>query len=236
MMGGAACRGDGTTKAKRAELAPAPGDMKRLPNAGAGEDAPLVFGVHGRGDTPESFSDLFHAYGTRALFYFPRAPAPYGEGFTWFDLAHGMDEATVGANVAAAAEALHVRLERVARGRRYVVVGFSQGGFLAYALAARFPGELACALPIAGALPTSLRPKQRRTGPDRATLPALFAFHGASDPLVDVAWDRASAESFRAAGGEVTLREYPGLGHRTTPALRAELYAALDGCLARLGR
>lgn len=203
--------------------------MVRLANAGAAEGAPLVFGVHGRGDTPESFSDVFHAYGTRALFYFPRAPTPYGEGFTWFDLGPGMDEATVGRNVATAAEALHARILEIARGRRYVVVGFSQGGFLAYALAARFPKELVCALPIAGALPTSLRP-----APRPQALPALFAFHGASDPLVDVAWDRASAESFRAAGGEAVLREYPGVRHRTTPALRAELYAALDGCLARL--
>ncbi|HRG97155.1 MAG TPA: alpha/beta fold hydrolase [Polyangiaceae bacterium] len=130
--------------------------MVRLANAGAAEGAPLVFGVHGRGDTPESFSDVFHAYGTRALFYFPRAPTPYGEGFTWFDLGPGMDEATVGRNVATAAEALHARILEIARGRRYVVVGFSQGGFLAYALAARFPKELVCALPIAGALPTSL--------------------------------------------------------------------------------
>jgi hypothetical protein len=44
--------------------------MVRLANAGAAEGAPLVFGVHGRGDTPESFSDLFHAYQTRAVLYY----------------------------------------------------------------------------------------------------------------------------------------------------------------------
>ena len=229
-LASAGCRGDGTTKEKRALLAAAPEGMLRLANAAADEGAPLVFGVHGRGDTPESFSDVFHAYRTPALFYFPRAPTPHGEGFTWFDLGPGMDEATVGRNVAAAADALHARIQAIARGRRYLVVGFSQGGFLAYALAARFPGELACALPIAGALPTPLRPEPRARA-----LPAVFAFHGVADPLVDVAWDRASANSFRAAGGEVVLREYPGLRHRTTPALRAELYAALDACLARLG-
>lgn len=226
----AGCQGDGTTKEKRAALSAAPGDMRRLANGGAAESAPLVFGVHGRGDTPESFSDLFHAYAGQAVFYFPRAPTAYGEGFTWFELALGMDEATLSRNVAAAADALHARVADLARGRRYVVVGFSQGGFLAYALAARFPGELVCALPVAGALPGPLRP-----APGAGPLPAVFAFHGTSDPLVDIAWDRASAASFRDAGGEVVLREYPGVRHRTTPALRVALYAALDGCLARLG-
>ncbi len=225
-------RGDGTTKRKRALLTHSKDaglEMRELANAGADADAPMVFGVHGRGDTPESFSDLFHAYETPARFYFPRAPTPHGEGYTWFSLAAGMSEEALAANVRGAAEALHARVAAVARGQRYVLVGFSQGGFLAYAFAALYPGELVCALPIAGALPAPLRPAPGGL----PSAPPLFAFHGGRDALVDPAWDRASAQAFAAAGAPVQLREYPELGHRTHAALRGELYAALDGCLRR---
>jgi phospholipase/carboxylesterase len=189
-------------------------------------DAPLVFGIHGRGDTPESFSDTFHAYGTPARFYFPRAPTPYGEGYTWFSLGPGTTESDVATSLGEARDALHARIVAIAGHRKYAIVGFSQGGFLAYAFAAKYPGEVACAIPIAGALPATLRP---RAG---STLPVVRAFHGDADARVDLAWDRDTLASFVAAGGDAKLFVFPGVAHRTTPKERSDVYAALDTCLA----
>ncbi len=232
--GSPSCGGDGTTKEKRAFLTDLPeAGMRVLDNGAAthaspANDAPLVFGLHGRGDTPESFSDMFHAYGTRARFYFPRAPTPSGEGYTWFSLGPGMTDNDVAKSLDEARDALHTRIRAIAGPRKYAVVGFSQGGFLAYAFAAKYPDELACAIPIAGALPEPLRPPHPRSG---ATLPVVRAFHGDADSRVDVAWDRDTIASFVAAGGDAKLVVFPGLAHRTTPEVRSDVYAALDACL-----
>ena len=227
--GNPSCGGDGTTKEKRASLTDLPdAGMQVLDNGAANDanDAPLVFGLHGRGDTPESFSDMFHAYGTRARFYFPRAPTPYGEGYTWFSLGPGTTEGDVAKSLDEARDALHTRIRAIAGPRKYAVVGFSQGGFLAYAFAAKYPSELTCAIPIAGALPAPLRPQPG------ATLPVVRAFHGDADARVDVAWDRDTLASFVAAGADAKLVVFPGLAHRTTAKLRSEVYASLDACLA----
>lgn len=220
-------RGDGTTKAKRAQLTLLErGHARGLANASADEGSPVVIGIHGRGDTPESFSDLFHAYEGRARFVFPRAEEPYDEGFTWFSLARGMDEGTVAENVGRAAEALHGRLAPLVGKRRYVVVGFSQGGFLSYALAAKYPDEVACALPVAGALPGPLRPQKWPS-----SRPRILAFHGEDDAVVAVEWDRITHADLLRAGADARLVTYPGLGHRTSAELRHALYAELDRCL-----
>jgi len=224
--------GDGTTKARRTELT-AQGDagFLALTNGGAstaGDDAPLVVAVHGRGDTPESFSDTFDVYRTRARIVLPRGPMPYGEGYAWFELGALPDADTLTKQVEAARDALHARIAEVAKGRRYAFVGFSQGGFLAFAFAAKYPAEVACALPIAGMLPPPLYP------PRGAPLPPVLAFHGVEDGRVGVAYVRATVAAFVAAGGEATLTEYPALGHTTSAKERGELYEKLDRCLETL--
>ena len=238
------CGGDGTTKAKRASLTDLPdAGMRGLvngPSTDAGgvpaTELPLVFGVHGRGDTPESFSDVLAAYGTRVQFYFPRAPTPYGGGFTWFSLGPSESEADVAKSLEDARDALHARIHAIAGPRRYAILGFSQGGFLAFAFAAKYTDEVACALPIAGALPEPLRPRPSLSGTGKGLAPTVRAFHGEADSRVDVGWDRKTVASFEAAGFDTTLVTYPGLAHRTTPELRRDVYAALDGCLAMLAK
>lgn len=223
--------GDGTTKEKRAQLTHLDeGRAAVLENGGAGGDAPLVVALHGRGDTPESFSDTFHAYPTRATFVFLRGPRSYGEGSSWFELHPTMTEAELAREVSSARDAVHTRIAAIARGRRYAVVGFSQGGFLSFALAARYPDEVACALPIAGTLPEPLHP---RPG---SRLPDVFAFHGERDTRVPAQSARAAVAAFAAAGGRAELVTYPTLGHTTHAEERQALGARLDACLEGLAK
>lgn len=227
--------GDGTTKEKRAQLTHLDEGRAAVLENGAGTDAssapaPLVVALHGRGDTPESFSDTFHAYPTRATFVFLRGPRSYGEGASWFELHPKMTEAELAREVSSARDAAHARIAAIARGRRYAVVGFSQGGFLAFALAARYPSEIACALPIAGTLPEPLHP---RPG---AKLPDVFAFHGERDTKVPLEGARATAAAFTAAGGRAELVTYPTLGHTTDAEERQALGTKLDSCLEGLAK
>lgn len=230
----AACEttcGDGTTKEKRAQITHLDeGRAAVLENGGGAGPSPLVVALHGRGDTPESFSDTFHAYPTRATIVLLRGPRTYGEGASWFELHPKMTEAELAREVSSARDAVHARIAAIARGRRYAVVGFSQGGFLAFALAARYPDEVACALPIAGTLPEPLHP---RPG---AKLPDVFAFHGERDTKVPLEGARATAAAFTAAGGRAELVTYPTLGHTTDAEERQALGAKLDACLEGLAK
>ncbi len=195
----------------------------------AGEEAPIVVGIHGRGDSPSGYSGLFHGYSGRVHFVFPRATAPFHQGYSWFEFREGMTDAEFGAAVGSAMDGLHEGLKEITRGRRYVVTGFSQGGILSYALAARHAGELACAIPVAGSLPGPLLP------PPKQRAAPTFALHGADDTLIATRWGRATVDAFKREGGEAELREYPGVGHQITQDMRKDLHARLDACLARLG-
>lgn len=225
--------GDGTSKEKRASLTHRDDVGALVLENGALGDAgsnaaPLVFAVHGRSDTPESFSDTFDQYRTRATLVFPRGTATYGEGFSWFELGATSSAEAITKGLTAARDALHERVTKIAKGRRYAIVGFSQGGFLAFAFAAKYPDEVACALPIAGMLPAPMRPR----APVR--LPPVFAFHGVDDPRVSIAHDRETVAAFVAAGGTASLVEYPGVAHTTTAKERQDFYVALDTCLETL--
>jgi phospholipase/carboxylesterase len=193
---------------------------KPLAPAAAGERLPLMIGLHGLGDTPQ----LFHrAFGTdmtaRVRMIFPRAPIPYGEGYSWFDFPEtgsvrgGGDFAD---GVVTAGEALADLIDRLVREHAPpfppIVFGYSQGGILSFYLAARHADEISWAVPISGLLPASLL----RSG----DVPApIFAFHGARDEVVPVEAARSTVAAFRAAGGSAELREYPHLGHAVSLAL-----------------
>jgi phospholipase/carboxylesterase len=127
--------------------------------------------------------------------------------------------------VGAAEARLWRGLAHLAGGRRMLVTGFSQGGILSFALAARHPDAVAKAFPVAGLLPGALAPKARAA--------PVVAFHGTADDVLDVEGGRAAVAAFQAAGGEALLREYPGVRHTITTAMRVELWAEIQKALPR---
>ncbi len=88
---------------------------------------------------------------------------------------------------------------------RVVIAGFSQGGAIAINAALktrrRLAGLVALSTYIAG--PKEL---QSRASGD---VPPVFMAHGTFDPVIPIAWGRASAEGLRDAGFDVEWREYP---------------------------
>jgi predicted peptidase len=104
---------------------------------------------------------------------------------------------------------------------RVYLTGLSMGGFGSFDLAVRGPGRFAALVSVCG-------------GGDPARAEALRALpvmvvHGIDDPVVPIACSRAMAEAIRAAGGSVTVREYPGVGHDAWTRAYTE---ADDGVLA----
>jgi phospholipase/carboxylesterase len=206
--------------------------------AGASADAelPLIVALHGRGDRPERFAPLFDDLRVPARIVIPRAPHAWGDGFAWFDFPRARPES--GPRIAAelsrhadrvVATADAVRAARPTRGGP-LVVGFSQGGMLAYAIAIRRPDRFAAVFPVSGFLFPELL-----TAPPRAlrsTTPPIIALHGASDPLVSIDDDRRGIRLLAEHGVRVTLHEHDA-AHTITPAMRAQLFSEIERALAR---
>jgi len=205
--------------------------------AGAAADArlPLVVAIHGMGDRPESWISWWDGFPVAARVILPRAPTPYSHGFSWFRYpARSSDELADG--IQRAGDGVATALAAIVRSRptlgKPIVTGFSQGGVLSFALAARHPSEIAAAFPLSGGLPLSLIPEVR-FDPGRA--PPIVAVHGDADAVVPIAFARDATARLRALGFDVRLEEVPHVGHTVTPATRAEI-ARLIAATARTQR
>lgn len=187
------------------------------------ETLPLIVALHGYGDSPEAFMDLYRGLPSRARVVALRGTVPMGDGAAWY--VPGGDRA---AGIRGAADTVAAAMAVIARSRPTcglpVVTGFSQGGMIAYALAVRSPSVVRAAAPLGGMLPEALRPSPRMVG---GLLPSVQGFHGEADPRVPVADARQTAAWLRAAGFPMVLTTEPGVGHTVTPTMRAGLYTFL---------
>lgn len=190
---------------------------------GATATSPLVIALHGMGGSPERFARLWADYPATVEIALPRGPYADGDGFAWFAWPPGLDDDALADAIAAAEARLWPELVALAHGRPLVICGFSQGGVLAYAIAARHPDRVTAAFPISGRLPDRLA---------RAPAAPIYALHGAADEIIEVARARQTVAAFRAAGATAELHEFPATGHTISAAMRDELFARV-GAIAR---
>lgn len=193
---------------------------------GADETSPVVVAIHGRGDRPERWVDTWRNFPGKARIALPRAPDPFGDGFTWFPLREGMTDEQLGAAVGGAEERLWRGVAKLSAGRRLLVTGFSQGGILSFAMAARHPDAIAHAFPIAGSCPGPLLPK------DNSRAAPLTAFHGTDDDVLQIKWAREAVRAFTDQGNRAELREYPGVPHAIPNRMREDVWAAIVSALS----
>lgn len=202
--------------------------------ARAGEKLPLIVAVHGLGDRPEAFVDLFAGLAARARLVVPYGLEAWGEGFSWFPIGALDDPPRLAEGTARAADQLAAMIEGVVKAHptagKPIVTGFSQGGMLSYTLAVRHPEVVGAAFPVGGLMALPLIPASWPTVAER---PSILAFHGDADGRVPIARDRETVARLAAIGLDAKLREHPGVGHAIPPAMRAELLAALADAAAR---
>jgi phospholipase/carboxylesterase len=192
--------------------------------ARASEALPLVIAIHGLGDTPENFVELFRGFAPAARIVAPRAPDPWHGGSSWYPYrgtpAEKLPVIRARADLLASFIA-ELRKVRPSVGRT-IVTGFSQGGVMSFALAAYHPELLEAALPVAGMLEAALPDPAPFSSPLRVN-----AFHGTRDDMVSYAGGAASVERLKKAGRAATLKTYEGVGHTITPDMERDLFAAL---------
>lgn len=201
--------------------------------ARASDRLPTLVAIHGLGDTPEAFVELFAALPVPMRVVAPRAPHAWSEGSAWMTTrVRDGDETELGREVASSTEALVRLLERL-RTRpdvdgRLLVSGFSQGGILTYAVTTARPDLVRAAFPIAGLLPRAQLDALRRAP---APAPPILALHGAADRTVPYDRDVVLVERLRALGWPVELATFADVRHVVPDVVRARLYAAIEGAL-----
>lgn len=104
--------------------------------------------------------------------------------------------------------------------RKLVLLGFDQGGSIAYSLALRNPERFAAIVAISTWFPAQL---MQRAGANDALqqLPTLVQ-HGRADDLIDIARARESVEALRSLKVPVSFREYD-CGHEITAESLSDL-------------
>lgn len=199
----------------------------------ADEALPLVVVIHGLGDTPAAFWRLFQGFPRRAHFVVPAGGLKWGDGFAWWPITGEINENNMAAGMDAATPRLMAAI-RTWRGSRVVgrpiVAGFSQGGMLSFALAAKYPAEIAAAVPVSGMLPAPMVPV---AWPPGAPQPHIVALHGDADTRVPFAFGQRTVASLRALGVDVELKAYPGVGHSISAEMRRDLFAELGAAIER---
>ncbi|MEM1413473.1 MAG: dienelactone hydrolase family protein [Myxococcota bacterium] len=152
----------------------------------------------------------------------PDGPLPHGRGRSWLRDRVADEAPTLPVDATGAADAVAALLRD--RRERIVVTGLSQGGVVAYALAARHPGLADVVVAAAGLLPedVAVRPGAGR----------IVMVHGERDAFVPFARARAGLRRLRAAGRQTERRTLPAAGHRLRGALRTRYLSALRDAVA----
>jgi len=182
--------------------------------AGAGP-FPAILAFHGWGANALDLLGLApYVGGGSFLMLCPQGPleVPLGGavGYGWYPISMGGDRpvrADVESTVAAAAEFVdHAMARYPIDARKLVVLGFSQGGVMAYNLAMRQPQRFAALVGISTWFPPELVEKAANREALQQ-LPTLIQ-HGSSDPAIDVARARQAVETLRTLKMPLVYREY----------------------------
>ena len=197
---------------------------------------PTVIAMHGWGANALDLLGLApHLAEGRLLVLCPQGPIRVATGqasvgYGWFPISMGAPpdpkafrHATVALNgfVTDCMRHYPIAPDRVA------LLGFSQGGAMAYALAAAPPTRFAAVAALSTWLPPGVIDPTGRAVEPLAGLPVLVQ-HGATDTLVPIARGRDAVDRLRQAGASVRYREY-GIGHE----ISAESLRDLDAFLAQ---
>jgi len=195
---------------------------------------PTILTLHGRGANAFDLLGLApYICNGKFLMICPQGPletpiGPGAVGYAWYPMTMG-GPPDVGA-ILSSREKLQAFLDEcLARypidARKLALLGFSQGGVMAYSLALSHPERFAALAVLSSWLPKELI-SELAVKETVQSLPTLVQ-HGTEDQLIELQRSRDSVEQLRALRLPVTYREYD-MGHEITPRGLSELSAWLD--------
>lgn len=194
--------------------------------ASADEPLPLVVALHGLGDEPANFSELFKAFDRKARFIIPRGPLPQEKGYAWMQPTGPSNE--VAPVIQRSADRVASLIDEMTESKptkgKAIVTGFSQGGVIAFMVAARQPERIGAAVPVAGWLPQFAWPDEARFV---GNSPVVRALNGETDEIVKALDVRRCIVKLRMLKVDATVRLYKGVGHSLSSNMRRDLFATL---------
>jgi len=195
---------------------------------------PTILTLHGRGANAFDLLSLApYLCGGKFLIICPQAPleTPIGPdqvGYAWYAASMGGALDTDG--MLASQEALQLFLDDCLKqypidAKRLAVLGFSQGGVMAYSLALTDPKRFAGLAALSTWLPRELTPRLKISDAVQS-LPTLVQ-HGTQDPQIEVDRARDSVERLRELKVPLIFKEYE-MGHEIRPKGLYDLSAWLE--------
>jgi phospholipase/carboxylesterase len=202
---------------------------------------PTILTLHGRGANAFDLLGLApHICGGKFLLICPQGPletpiAPDTMGYSWYPMSLG-GPADVTA-ILASRQKLENFLDECLRRypidvKKLVVLGFSQGGVMAYSLALPNPKRFAALVALSTWLPEELAAQLSITEAVKS-LPTLVQ-HGTQDPMIEIARAREAVEKLRRLRLPLTYREYD-MGHEIRPRGLLDLSAWLEEKVLKTG-
>jgi len=209
--------------------------------AGAGP-FPTVLTLHGRGANAFDLLGLApYLCDGRIMMICPQGPletpiGPDAVGYAWYPMSMG--GAPDIEAILSSQQELQVFLDDCLKSypidaKRLVVLGFSQGGVMAYSLALSHPERFAALAVLSSWLPEELLPRLNVTNAVQSL--ATLLQHGTEDQMIEVDRARESVEMLRQLGVPLTYREYE-MGHEIRPRSLAEISAWLEENVGATGR
>jgi phospholipase/carboxylesterase len=201
--------------------------------SGAGPH-PTILTLHGRGANALDLLGLApYICNGKFLMICPQGPletpiGPGAVGYAWYPMSMG-GPPDVGAILSSRGKLQAFLNECLARypidGKKLVLLGFSQGGVMAYSLALSNPERFAGLAVLSSWLPRELV-SELAIKETVQSLPTLVQ-HGSQDQLIEIQRARDSVERLRELRVPLTYREYD-MGHEITPRGLADLSAWLE--------
>jgi phospholipase/carboxylesterase len=200
---------------------------------------PTILTLHGRGANALDLLGLAPMLcGGKLLMICPQGPletpiGPEAVGYAWYPMSMG-GPPDVDAILSSQKKLLDFLDECVKRypidPKKLALLGFSQGGVMAYSLALALPERFAALAVLSSWLPKELVPRLNINDVVQS-LPALVQ-HGTQDPMIEVTRARDSVEQLRALRVPLTYREYD-MGHEIRPRSLSELSTWLEEKIIR---
>ena len=200
--------------------------------SGAGPH-PTILTLHGRGANAFDLLGLApHLCQGRFLLICPQGPletpiGPGATGYAWYPLTMGgpPDVAAMVSSQQKLQGFLDECLERYPIDpRKLALLGFSQGGVMAYILGLKMPERFAALAALSSWLPQEVF---EQAPPDAAQSLPTLVHHGSRDELIHVNRARAAVEKLREWRVPITYGEYD-MGHEITARSLTDLSAWLE--------